>query len=193
MRQWTADPGGRFGALSLPSYRRYLLGSVASVGAFQLLIMGQGWLVYELSGSSLQLGVPRRGRLDPHHRRHSRRRGRRRPGGPAPVAHRHLRDHRCSPRPARGPRRERDGRGLARARHRRRDRPHHRLRLPYPAGVLPAPHPARAHDERSRPQLHALAGHPDVPPRLRRCHHRVHRHLGRVRGRRDGFPSPCPG
>ena len=56
MKRWTAEAGGRFGALRLPAYRRYLLGSVASVGAFQLLIMGQGWLVYELSGSSLQLG-----------------------------------------------------------------------------------------------------------------------------------------
>ena len=56
MRRLAADSGARFGALRLPSYRRYLMGSAASVGAFQLLIMGQGWLVYELSGSSLQLG-----------------------------------------------------------------------------------------------------------------------------------------
>ena len=56
MKRWAADSGGRFGALRLPSYRRYLLGSLASVGAFQLLIMGQGWLVYELSGSPLHLG-----------------------------------------------------------------------------------------------------------------------------------------
>ena len=56
MKRWAADSGGRFGALRLPAYRRYLLGSAASVGAFQLLIMGQGWLVYELSGSALQLG-----------------------------------------------------------------------------------------------------------------------------------------
>ena len=55
MKRWT-DSGGRFGALGLPSYRRYCLGSAASVGSFQLLVMGQGWLVYELSASSLHLG-----------------------------------------------------------------------------------------------------------------------------------------
>ena len=48
--------GTRFAALRLPPFRRYWLGSAASVGAFQLLIMGQGWLVFELSGSPLQLG-----------------------------------------------------------------------------------------------------------------------------------------
>ena len=48
--------GVRFAALRGPRFRRYWLGSAASVGAFQLLIMGQGWLVYELSGSPLQLG-----------------------------------------------------------------------------------------------------------------------------------------
>ncbi len=46
----------RFAALRGPDFRRYWFGSAASVGAFQLLIMGQGWLVYELSGSPLQLG-----------------------------------------------------------------------------------------------------------------------------------------
>ena len=58
MRGWTlrAGFGARFAALRLPPFRRYWLGSAASVGAFQLLIMGQGWLVYELSGSPLQLG-----------------------------------------------------------------------------------------------------------------------------------------
>ncbi len=48
--------GVRFAALRGVRFRRYWLGSAASVGAFQLLIMGQGWLVYELSGSPLQLG-----------------------------------------------------------------------------------------------------------------------------------------
>ena len=48
--------GTRFAALRVPPFRRYWFGSVASVGAFQLLIMGQGWLVFELSGSPLQLG-----------------------------------------------------------------------------------------------------------------------------------------
>ena len=79
MKRRAADSGARFGALRLPAYRRYLLGSAASVGAFQLLIMGQGWLVYELSGSALAARAPRRGHLDPHHRRHPRRRRRRRP------------------------------------------------------------------------------------------------------------------
>ena len=51
-----AGLGVRFAALRGPRFRRYWLGSAASVGAFQLLIMGQGWLVYELSGSPLQLG-----------------------------------------------------------------------------------------------------------------------------------------
>ena len=56
MKRWTAEPGTRFGALRLAPFRRYWFGSAASVGAFQLLIMGQGWLVYELSGSPLHLG-----------------------------------------------------------------------------------------------------------------------------------------
>ena len=51
-----AGSGARFTALRRPRFRRYWFGSAASVGAFQLLIMGQGWLVYELSGSPLQLG-----------------------------------------------------------------------------------------------------------------------------------------
>ena len=50
------DAGARFGALRLAPFRRYWFGSAASVGAFQLLIMGQGWLVFELSGSPLHLG-----------------------------------------------------------------------------------------------------------------------------------------
>ena len=55
-RRIGAGFGARFAALRGPRFRRYWLGSAASVGAFQLLIMGQGWLVYELSGSTLQLG-----------------------------------------------------------------------------------------------------------------------------------------
>ena len=50
------DWSSRIGALRRPMYRRYWLGSFASIGATQLLTMGQGWLVYELSGSALQLG-----------------------------------------------------------------------------------------------------------------------------------------
>ena len=58
MRWGRLGPGfaTRFAALRGPRFRRYWFGSAASVGAFQLLIMGQGWLVYELSGSALQLG-----------------------------------------------------------------------------------------------------------------------------------------
>jgi MFS family permease len=48
---------GQLSALSQPQYRRYWLGSFASVGATQLMVMGQGWLVYELSGSAMQLGL----------------------------------------------------------------------------------------------------------------------------------------
>ncbi len=47
---------GRLGALSHTQYLRYWLGSFASVGATQLMVMGQGWLVYELSGSAMNLG-----------------------------------------------------------------------------------------------------------------------------------------
>ena len=45
------------GALSQPAYRRYWLGSVASVGSVQLIIVGQGWLIVnELGGSPIDLG-----------------------------------------------------------------------------------------------------------------------------------------
>ena len=56
MRRFSIDADARFGALRLAPFRRYWLGSAASVGSFQLLIMGQGWLVFELSGSPLHLG-----------------------------------------------------------------------------------------------------------------------------------------
>jgi MFS family permease len=46
----------RFSALGNPLYRRYWLGGFASVGATQLLILGQGWLVFELTSSPLYLG-----------------------------------------------------------------------------------------------------------------------------------------
>lgn len=46
----------RYPALGAPSYRRYWLGSFASVGATQLITMGQGWLVFELTGSAMALG-----------------------------------------------------------------------------------------------------------------------------------------
>jgi len=47
----------RYPALAFPLYRRYWLASFASVGATQLITLGQGWLVYELSQSAFQLGV----------------------------------------------------------------------------------------------------------------------------------------
>ena len=48
---------GRFAALAAPAYRRYWYGSVASVGGSQLMMIGQSWLVYRLSGSTLDLGL----------------------------------------------------------------------------------------------------------------------------------------
>ena len=47
---------GRLSALQHPRYRRYWLGSFASVGATQLNTMSQGWLIFSLTGSSLMLG-----------------------------------------------------------------------------------------------------------------------------------------
>lgn len=44
-------------ALSHPLYRRYWFASIASVGATQLVTLGQGWLVFALSGSPLDLGL----------------------------------------------------------------------------------------------------------------------------------------
>ncbi len=44
-------------ALQSPRYRRFWLGSVASVGATQLYFVGMAWLVFELSGSALNLGL----------------------------------------------------------------------------------------------------------------------------------------
>jgi MFS family permease len=47
----------RYPALKFPRFLRYWLASFASVGATQLITLGQGWLIFELSGSALQLGV----------------------------------------------------------------------------------------------------------------------------------------
>ena len=47
----------RYPALGFPVYRRYWFASFASVGATQLITLGQGWLIFELTGSALQLGV----------------------------------------------------------------------------------------------------------------------------------------
>lgn len=47
----------RYPALGFPRFRRYWFASFASVGATQLVTLGQGWLIFELSGSAWQLGV----------------------------------------------------------------------------------------------------------------------------------------
>ena len=47
----------RFDALSSVPYRRFWLGSIASVGSTQLFLLGMAWLVYELSNSALYLGL----------------------------------------------------------------------------------------------------------------------------------------
>lgn len=47
----------QLGALHSPLYRRYWLGSLAAIGATQLLVLGAGWLVFALSGSPLKLGL----------------------------------------------------------------------------------------------------------------------------------------
>jgi MFS family permease len=47
----------RFPALGYPLYRRYWGASFASVGATQIITLGQGWLIFELSGSAWLLGL----------------------------------------------------------------------------------------------------------------------------------------
>jgi MFS family permease len=47
----------RYPALASQPFRRFWSGSFASVGATQLVTLAQGWLVYELSGSALDLGL----------------------------------------------------------------------------------------------------------------------------------------
>ncbi len=44
-------------ALRYPKYRAYWLGTVASVCGFQMLMFAQGWLVFTLTGSPLDLGL----------------------------------------------------------------------------------------------------------------------------------------
>ena len=46
-----------FSALRSPRYRRYWFGSIGTVGASQLMLMAQGWLVFQLSGSPMDLGA----------------------------------------------------------------------------------------------------------------------------------------
>jgi MFS family permease len=52
-----ANLASKLGALSNPRYRRYWLGSLASVGAIQMAIMAQSWLIVDgLGGSELDVG-----------------------------------------------------------------------------------------------------------------------------------------
>ena len=43
-------------ALRYPMYRRYWLGTLASVSGFQMMFVAESWLAYELTGSPLYLG-----------------------------------------------------------------------------------------------------------------------------------------
>jgi len=47
----------RYPALEYPLYRRYWFASFASVGGTQLVTLAQGWLVFKLTGSALDLGL----------------------------------------------------------------------------------------------------------------------------------------
>lgn len=47
----------RYPALKYPLYRRYWLASLASVGGWQISALAMGWLIFELSGSALDLGI----------------------------------------------------------------------------------------------------------------------------------------
>jgi MFS family permease len=47
----------RYPALEYPLYRRYWFASFASIGGTQLVGLAQGWLVYQLTGSALDLGL----------------------------------------------------------------------------------------------------------------------------------------
>lgn len=47
----------RYPALGYPLYRRWWTASFFSVGATQLVTLGMGWLVFELSGSATDLGI----------------------------------------------------------------------------------------------------------------------------------------
>jgi MFS family permease len=47
----------RYPAFAYPLYRRYWFASFASVGGTQLVTLAQGWLVFKLTGSALDLGL----------------------------------------------------------------------------------------------------------------------------------------
>lgn len=44
-------------ALHYPAYRAYWLGLLASVSGYQMFRLGQGWLIYEITGSAVYLGI----------------------------------------------------------------------------------------------------------------------------------------
>ncbi len=48
---------GMFEALGYRGYRLFWFGSLASVMGFQMLLLTQGWLMYRLTGSPVQLGL----------------------------------------------------------------------------------------------------------------------------------------
>lgn len=47
----------RYPALGFSLYRRYWLASLGSVGGWQIAAVAMGWLVFDLSGSALDLGI----------------------------------------------------------------------------------------------------------------------------------------
>ena len=47
----------RYPALLYPEFRRYWTASFASVAASNLVVLGQGWLIFDLTRSPLQLGI----------------------------------------------------------------------------------------------------------------------------------------
>lgn len=51
------DAPSRFGALRHSQFRRFWLGSIFAVGAFNLNMLAQGILVFDLTGSALDLGT----------------------------------------------------------------------------------------------------------------------------------------
>jgi MFS family permease len=53
----SVDAPSRFGALRHSQFRRFWLGSIFAVGAFNLNMLAQGILVFDLTGSALDLGT----------------------------------------------------------------------------------------------------------------------------------------
>lgn len=54
IRMWLS--GSTFGALGNTGFRWYWLGRLTSLASYQMYLVAQGWLVYELTGSALSLG-----------------------------------------------------------------------------------------------------------------------------------------